>query len=186
MTYYGAKELARSFRTVRNNTIQAAEEIPEAKFDFRASPDCRTIGQTLVHIAIGSGIQHHIHANKVDDLKKVNFGEIVQRMGAEEAKPRTKAEILSLLKSEGDKFAAFLEGLSDSFLSEQVTLPPGADPASKSRFEMLLSPKEHEMHHRGQLMMLQRMIGLVPHLTRQMQERFAQMQAAGQPAGTSN
>jgi len=43
---------------------------------------------------------------------------------------------------------------------------------------MLLSAKEHEMHHRGQLMMLQRMIGLVPHLTRQMQERHAQAQAA--------
>ena len=42
------------------------------------------------------------------------------------------------------------------------------------------------MHHRGQLMMLQRMIGLVPHLTRQMQERMAQMQAAAttQPRGS--
>jgi uncharacterized damage-inducible protein DinB len=29
------------------------------------------------------------------------------------------------------------------------------------------------MHHRGQLMMLQRMIGQVPHLTRQMLERMA-------------
>ncbi len=43
---------------------------------------------------------------------------------------------------------------------------------------MVLSPKEHEMHHRGQLMTLERMIGLVPHLTRQMQERMAQMAAA--------
>jgi uncharacterized damage-inducible protein DinB len=43
---------------------------------------------------------------------------------------------------------------------------------------MLLGAKEHEMHHRGQLMTLQRMIGQVPHLTRQMQERMAQMQAA--------
>jgi uncharacterized damage-inducible protein DinB len=47
---------------------------------------------------------------------------------------------------------------------------------------MLLSPKEHEMHHRGQLMTLQRMIGLVPHLTRQMQERMAQQQAQAQGA----
>jgi uncharacterized damage-inducible protein DinB len=48
---------------------------------------------------------------------------------------------------------------------------------------MLLGPKEHEMHHRGQLMTIQRMIGLTPHLTRQMQERMAQMAAAaGQPA----
>ncbi len=52
-------------------------------------------------------------------------------------------------------------------------MPPNADPASKSRFEMLLSPKEHEMHHRGQLMAMQRMIGLVPHITRQFQERMA-------------
>ena len=52
-------------------------------------------------------------------------------------------------------------------------MPPGAQPATKSRFEMLMSPKEHEMHHRGQLMLVQRMIGLVPHLTRQQQERMA-------------
>ena len=81
-------------------------------------------------------------------------------------------------KAEGEKFASFLEGLQESFLGEQVTMPPGAAPASKSRFEMLLGAKEHEMHHRAQLMTIQRMIGQVPHLTRQMQERFAQMAAA--------
>jgi len=37
---------------------------------------------------------------------------------------------------------------------------------SKSRFEVLLGTKEHEMHHRGQLMVMERMLGVVPHLTR--------------------
>ena len=41
MTYYGGKELAAAFRTVRANTIKTAEEIPESKYDFRAAPDCR-------------------------------------------------------------------------------------------------------------------------------------------------
>ena len=177
MTYYGARELAAAFRTVRNNTIKMAEEIPENKYEFRAAPDTRSIGQTLTHIALGTGFQHHVHSNKVADLKTVNFPELFQKVTAEEAKPRTKAEIVALLKTEGDRFAAFLEGLSESFLSEAVTMPPGAEPATKSRFEMLLSPKEHEMHHRGQLMTLQRMIGIVPHLTRQMQERMAQAMA---------
>jgi uncharacterized damage-inducible protein DinB len=36
------------------------------------------------------------------------------------------------------------------------------------------------MHHRGQLMLLERMIGVVPHLTRQMQERMAQAQQSQQ------
>lgn len=35
------------------------------------------------------------------------------------------------------------------------------------------------MHHRGQLMTMQRMMGIVPHLTRQMQERVAQHVARG-------
>ena len=101
-------------------------------------------------------------------------------MGAEEAKSRTKAEIIAFLKSEGERYASFVEGASDAFLSEPVMMPPGADPAAKSRFEMLLSPKEHEMHHRGQLMMLERMVGVVPHITRRSQERMAAAAAAAQ------
>src|SRR5262249_41310318 len=178
MTYYGGRELAKQFRTVRNNTIQIAEEIPESKYDFRPSADVRTVGQTLTHIAVGTGFQYHVHSNKIGDMTTVNFPELFQKLTAEESKPRSKAEIVGLLKNEGDKFAAFLESLPEPFLAESVKLPPQAGESSRTRFEMLLSPKEHEMHHRGQLMTMQRMIGQVPHLTRQMQERMAQMQAA--------
>jgi uncharacterized damage-inducible protein DinB len=41
---------------------------------------------------------------------------------------------------------------------------------------MLLSPKEHEMHHRAQLMLVERMLGIVPHLTREQQARMAAME----------
>ena len=182
MTYYGGKELAAAFRTVRGNTVKIAEEIPENKYDFKPAPDCRSIGQTLVHIALGPGFSFHVHGNKIADLKQVNFGALMQQIGAEEAKPRNKAETIAFLKSEGDRFASFLEGLSESDLQEKVMMPPGADPSAKTRFEMLLGTKEHEMHHRAQLMTMQRMIGQTPHLTRQMQERMAQMAAAAQPA----
>jgi uncharacterized damage-inducible protein DinB len=178
MTYYGGKDLAAAFRTVRENTIKIAEEIPENKYDFKPAPDCRSIGQTLAHLGVSTGFQSHVHGNKISDMKTVNFMELFQKFTAEEAKPRTKAELIAFLKTEGDKFASYLESLPESFFAEQVTMPPGAPQATKSRFEMLMSAKEHEMHHRGQLMTIQRIIGQVPHLTRQMQERMAQMQAA--------
>lgn len=178
MTYYGAKDLAASFRQVRANTIKIAEEIPEGKYDFRAAPDCRTVAQLLAHIALSPGLQLHIHRNAVTDLATVNFAELMQQFGAEEAKPRTKAEIVSLLRAEGETFASYVEALQDAFLAEQVKMPPGAEPATKTRFETLLSPKEHEMHHRAQLMVIERMLGITPHLTRQMQERMAQHAAA--------
>jgi uncharacterized damage-inducible protein DinB len=118
-------------------------------------------------------------------MATVPFPDLMKAAAESEAKPRSKAEIIALLKSEGEKFASLLEGHGDAFLSEQVTMPPGAEPSARSRFEMLLSAKEHEMHHRAQLMTLQRMIGQTPHLTRQMQERMAAMQGGAQQTGGS-
>jgi uncharacterized damage-inducible protein DinB len=183
MTYYGGKELAAAFRTVRDNTIKIAEEIPEDKYEFSPAPDCRSIGKTLAHIALGPGFALHVHGNKVTNLADLNFPAMMQQVVAEEAKPRNKAETIAFLKSEGVKFEQFLQSLPESFLAETVTLPPGAPQPSKTRFEMLLGTKEHEMHHRAQLMTMQRMIGQTPHLTRQMQERFAQMTQKAAAAG---
>lgn len=177
MNYYGGKELAASFRTVRKNTVQTAQDIPEDKYDFKPSPESRTVAQTLAHIADGTNFAQYLHGERIDNLAKLNFPEIVQKRMAEEAKLRTKADIIAALQSNGDKFAKFLESLPDSVLAESVAMPPGAEPASKTRFEMLLSPKEHEMHHRAQLMVMQRMLGVVPHLTRQRQEQMARSMA---------
>ena len=55
MTHSGGKDLARSFRQVRGNTIQTAEDIPGDKYGFQASPDTRSIGDTLVHLVPGVG-----------------------------------------------------------------------------------------------------------------------------------
>jgi uncharacterized damage-inducible protein DinB len=178
MTYYGGKELAAAFRTVRHNTIQIAEDIPENLYGFKPAPDTSSVAQTLTHLAISTGFQSHIHQNKVTDMKTVSFMELRTKFGAEEAKPRTKAEIIALLKSSGDAFASYLESVPESVLAEQVTMPPGMEPPAKSRFEMLMSAKEHEMHHRGQLMTIERMNGIVPHVTRAAQERMARMTAA--------
>jgi uncharacterized damage-inducible protein DinB len=59
-----------------------------------------------------------------------------------------------------------VERLTPEILAEPVSFAPPMQPSQKSRFEMLLGVKEHEMHHRGQLMLIQRLLGIVPHLTR--------------------
>jgi uncharacterized damage-inducible protein DinB len=179
MNYYGAKELAESYRTVRKNTLAIAQDIPAEKYGFRPAPDTRSIGELLTHIALAYNFQYQVHAvEHRATLQGFDFPSFMGRMMAEEKKPRSKDEILELLRVEGEKWAGWLQGLSDGFLGEQVQMPQGANPASKSRFEMILSVKEHEMHHRGQLMLIERLLGIVPHLTREMQARFAAASAA--------
>ena len=74
MTYYGPKEMAASFRTVRANTIKIAEEIPEESYGFRAAPGCRSVAETLVHIAVGTRLQEQIHITEhLDTLVGFDF-----------------------------------------------------------------------------------------------------------------
>ena len=176
MSIYGGKELANSFRTVRKNTIQVAQDIPEDNYDFVAAPEVRTVGRMLIHVAIATRIWEDLNKKGLTTLVGFDFLGLTEQFNAEEAKPRTKAEILELLQTEGDEFAAWLEALTPEFLAETVTEPDGK--TQKTRFERLLSAKEHEMHHRAQLMLIERQLGIVPHLTRVFQERMAQMRAA--------
>ncbi len=111
--------------------------------------------------------------NAAPRLKVSIFPQLMQRLMAEEKAPRTKEQIIEMLKTSGEKWAGFVEGLTDSFLGEQVAMPAMMNNPPKSRFEMILGVKEHEMHHRGQLMLIERIIGIVPHLTREMQARMA-------------
>lgn len=177
MTIYGGEDLANAFRTVRKNTIQVAEDIPEQQYSHVPAPDCRSVGQMLTHIAVSPRMWEEVHGKqRVKTLVGFDFPALGDRMKAEEAKPRTKAETLDLLRHQGEQFAAWLETLTPEFLAEMVTVADGT--SAKSRFEQLLGVKEHEMHHRAQLMLIERQLGIVPHLTRQFQERMAQMRAA--------
>ena len=179
MNYYGAKDLAEAFRTVRKNTLMVAEEIDEKHYGFRATPETRTVAQTLLHIGHAAKLQEHIQGvAKLKTLEGFDFMGFFAPMMAEEQKPHTKLQILTILNEQGEHFAHFLASLSEPFLGEQVSMPAGMTPASKSRFEMLMGVKEHEMHHRAQVMLMQRMTGGVPHLTRQMNERMAAMMKA--------
>lgn len=179
MTYYGAKHLADSFRTVRKNTLAIAEEIPEDKYGFRAAPDVMSAGEVLAHLAVSPMWQIDVHTRKIAALDFAFFGARMAQAKSDEQALRTKAEIVAALQAKGETFATFLEGLDEATLESTVSFPPPVQPSTKSRFEMLLGPKEHEMHHRGQLMLVQRILGQVPHLTRARQQMQAQAAAPG-------
>jgi uncharacterized damage-inducible protein DinB len=131
----------------------------------------------LTHIAITTRISEEMHkTRRVTTLVGYDFLALIERVRAEESKPRSKAEILELLRNEGEQFATWLETLTPEFLAETVTEPDGK--STKTRFERILGAKEHEMHHRAQLMLIERQLGVVPHLTRRFNEQIAQMRAA--------
>jgi uncharacterized damage-inducible protein DinB len=177
LSTYDGKDFARQFRIVRNNTIRIAEDIPESQYAFVPAPDCRTVSALLTHIAVTPRLWYEVHGKQqLKTLVGFDFMTHFAAIKAEETKTRSKDQIVNLLREEGEKFAGWLETLTAEYLAEPVEVADGT--GSKTRFEMLLGAKEHEMHHRGQLMLIERQIGIVPHLTRQAQEQMARAAVA--------
>lgn len=175
MDYYGSKQLADAFRTVRKNTLTVANEIPEDKYSFKATPDVMSVRELLAHIAVSPMWQIDVHTQRLPHLDFAYFSQRAQHAALEEKNLATKADVVKALTENGDRFATFLEGLDEATLASIVTFPPHpGGPSSRTRFDMLLSAKEHEMHHRGQLMLIQRLLGQVPELTRRRQAMVAQ------------
>src|SRR5918997_5806 len=131
MTYYGAKELAESFRTVRKNTIQVAEDIPEDKYSFRAAPDTMSVGEMLAHLATTPLWAQQCHfIEKKNTVTREDFGRWVGELGGKSKALTAKQQIVETLKQEGKTFAQQVESMTDAQLGEAVALPNG----SKSRF----------------------------------------------------
>ncbi len=172
MTYYSSKDCGKAFRTVRMNTIQVALDIPAEHWGYRATPDSLSVHEMLAHLA--SYTTWYLKLHRDDRKTFVSFEDFGAYMGSTKAFEQaldTREAVLGALESEGEAFAAMLDSMSDEAMAEIVSFPEPLP--AKTRFEMLLGAKEHEMHHRAQLMVYERLVGVVPHLTRQRQAMMA-------------
>ena len=174
---YGSKEMAESFRTVRANTIQLAEDIPADKYGFKATPDVMSVAQMLAHVAVSPRWQIDLHTDRVTSVDFALFGKRLAEASAQEDALQTKEQIVAALKEGGERLTAFMANMSPEMLQETVSFPPPVQPSQKTRLEMVMGIKEHEMHHRAQLMLIQRLLGIVPHLTRRREAVRAQARA---------
>jgi uncharacterized damage-inducible protein DinB len=165
MINYGPKDLAASFRTVRKNTIRIANDIPAEKYDFSPAKGARSVSEQLRHIAYLNEWHFEFHrTRRISSMKELDMPTLRTSIRGRMTQPLDKAAIVSLLEKRGEEFATWLESLTPAFLNETYTDMQGV---SKTRFEHIMSAKEHEMTHRAQLMVIERMLGIVPHLTRE-------------------
>ena len=91
------------------------------------------------------------------------FDQFLNDSKSQEKTHHTKSNLIGLLNDSGERWAEWVEFVPEQFLAETVAQ---RDRTLKTRFEMILSTTEHEMHHLGQLTVIERMLGIIPHLTR--------------------
>ena len=164
MNLYGPRQLADGIRTVRQNVVLIAEDIHEDDYLFRPSVGSRSVAEILTHIAFFSNFDYLFHEEEhATNVEAFDFGQFLNDGETQEKRHDAKSRVIESLRSSGESWAEWVEFVPEPFLAETVAQRDGT---FKTRFEMILGSKEHETHHLGQLTVIERMLGIIPHLTR--------------------
>jgi uncharacterized damage-inducible protein DinB len=131
-----------------------AEDFPEDKYDFKATPLQRTFADVLLHVAGTSYVFTDTAQGKEarpHDLARNNY--------------KTKADIVALLKRAVADGARIIQEKGDSGINNTVRLSFGNQMVRVS--DLAYSMSMHASEHYGQLVVYYRLNGLVPPESRQ-------------------
>ena len=162
--------LLRNWNTARQGLIPELQQIPAEKFDFRATPETRSVAEIARHILAVQKIL-------VSELCRREYQFTLQSVLAQE--PGCLAEtagldkdgLIAALQSSMKWVEETIRSFGEDGLAETITKFDGS---AGSKLEMLHFTVAHEMAHRGQITVYERLLGIEPALTK----RFKQLASA--------
>jgi len=151
-----ADETAMMIQLAGKQLLELAEDkqYPDAKLDYKPTPEVRSFAEQLLHAAKGNMIFLDLMAGKkpeVADLPRANY--------------KTRADIVKVLKQSIDDLVAAVKKAGDKGLAKPMKLPFGPPQMVTTKFVYEL-PAIHMSEHYGQLVVYYRLNKVVPPSTR--------------------
>jgi uncharacterized damage-inducible protein DinB len=140
--------LRADYRTVRDYFIRAAEEMPESDYGFRPTPEVRSFGQQVAHVADD---QYNLCAPAKGETRQAPYRDIETTLS-------TKADLVAALRGA----FAYCDGAYDALTDAAGAGPVTSGPGARTRFGMLNWNLWHTWEHYGNVVVYLRIKGLVP------------------------
>lgn len=134
-------ELKQMYTGVKSNLTRMAEKMPTENYDFKATPDIRSFGQLIAHIADSQARTCSALAGEAKQL------------GA-----ASKADLVAALQESFTMCDAVVDAMTDAKASEMVKLGRG----ERSRLGALAGLVSHSNEEYGYLSVYMRLKGIVP------------------------
>ena len=159
------------WKDAREGLIQEVEKIPEDQFSFRATPDTRSIAEILQHIIQAQKILVGEACRSDTNLMRQSMVAHAQEYAPGVHKVTDKNGLIELLRSSMAEAQACIGDSADKLDATMTAL--NGQPTSKSAF--LTFCVSHEMYHRGQLTVFERLLNIEPVLTGKLKKLFARV-----------
>ena len=158
------------WKNARSGFITEVERVPEDKLTFKPTPGTRSVAELLQHVV---GAQRFFvgEACRPDtNLMRRPFSEHTKGYGEGVDDVFDKARLIELLRSSMEEAEKTIKANVDG-LNEMMT---GLDGRQLTKLGFLTFGMSHEMYHRGQFTVYERLLNVEPALT----EMFRKMTAA--------
>jgi len=162
--------LTSDWRSVRDGFIAEVETIPAEKFDFKATPETRSIAELIQHIIEAQKVIVGEICRPDTNFGRAPFPELIREYAPEVKGHTDKAGLLSLLKSSQDAAEATIHSFGEAAMQAETQRMDGK---ITTKLGFLQGISSHEMYHRGQLTVYQRLLGIEPALTTLFRKMFA-------------
>ena len=167
------ENLITSWKEVRGGFIEEANQIPADKFTYKATPETRSVAELLQHVIETQAVLLGEACQAEPNLMRRSFPEHIKEYAPEVAATIDKDGLLNLMRSSMAKTEEAMRANLDK-LNGSMTRFDGRE---MTKLEFLAFAASHEMYHRGQLTVYERLLNIKPALTKRLEKLFAQ--AAG-------
>ncbi|MDH3292266.1 MAG: DinB family protein [Gemmatimonadota bacterium] len=152
-----------AWRDVREGLIEEVKNIPAGDFEFRPTPEVRSVRELVQHI-LEVAMMMTGELSRVDtDLKRAPWPDLLAMYASAAYDATTKTDLVRLLETQMDQAERQFRKSGERALFQQME---NFDGSMWTKFQWLHHGIAQEMYHRGQLTLYARLLGREPALTR--------------------
>lgn len=155
-------EARTAWEFARRGVIAEVENLPADQFDFRPTPETRSVAELIRHI-VESGQMMAGELTRPDgDFQRQSFDEFIREYAGDVVGASSKESLLELLETTHAEGEAKIQAVGDPFMLGAIRQFDGT---RASRISWMYHGVSHEEYHRGQLAVYARLLGQTPALT---------------------
>lgn len=152
-----------AWRSVREGIVDEVKNIRATQFDFRPTPEVRSVRELVQHILEVACMMTGELTRTDTNFQRVPWPDLLELYAAHVYDAQTKKELLELLRTQLDQAVRAFRRAGEKEMWKTIT---NFDGTTGTKMQWLHHGIAQEMYHRGQLTTYARLMGLTPALTK--------------------
>jgi uncharacterized damage-inducible protein DinB len=164
------ENIIESWKEVRNGLIDEANQIPADQFGFQPAADTRSVRQLLQHLIESQKFLVGEACRPDTNLMRGSFADNIKMYAPEVRDVNHKELLLDLMRVTMDEAAEKLRAAADEMKNTMKRF----DGKEMTKMAFMSFAIAHEMYHRGQLTVYERLLNIEPALTTRFRKAFGE------------